>query len=266
MRDKPSDYEDRYGAFLVEIRRDFDEYANTRVLTRAIELSQATGQHLNHDQPPQFFTGDLDAEIVLVHLNPKDDLPTIDGSDPFAAFDDYFDAHRYFGERMYGPSSPRTHRSPFDLKQIRFLRELGVIDFVEERTEDDKYTNLQRVIDDKLQFELVPYSSQTFTVTGFTTEVLQPHLDRIMAVIATAPRRYVLFCGVVFQRVLSNSIIEQHTFRLQKKDGQLEKQRSRFANLEITYNGETIRAGLCHTWPRQGIPMPAYGREVARRY
>ena len=48
------------------------------------------------------------------------------------SFEEHFDAYRRFGAGMYGPDSPRTHRSPFDHKQIRFLRPFGVIDFVED--------------------------------------------------------------------------------------------------------------------------------------
>jgi hypothetical protein len=42
-----------------------------RHLSAAHRLTTATGQHFNADRLPQYFTGDLDAPVVLVHLNHK---------------------------------------------------------------------------------------------------------------------------------------------------------------------------------------------------
>jgi hypothetical protein len=38
----------------------------------AVDLEAATGERFCADEPPQFFTGDLDASFVLVHLNPME--------------------------------------------------------------------------------------------------------------------------------------------------------------------------------------------------
>jgi hypothetical protein len=123
-------YADRFEPFLSDMRLEVEEFLATGSVRRARELSAATGQRFNDARLPQFFGGDLDAEVVLVHLNAKssDEVPAWHA--PVKTFQDYFDAHRHFGARMYGPDSPRTHRSPFDHKQVRFLRPLDVIDFV----------------------------------------------------------------------------------------------------------------------------------------
>ncbi len=117
-----------------------------------------------------FFTGDLDASFVLVHLNPKQrDVTSDEPADfplPFRSFEEYFDVCRHFGARMYGSESSRTHRSQFDLKQVRFLEPFDVIDFVEEKTREDRFTNLERLFDCKLQLELIPYGSNSFSAWG----------------------------------------------------------------------------------------------------
>lgn len=257
---------ERHQALFDDIERDLAEYRSYGTLSRAQQLSRATGQQLNAQSPPQYFTGDLDAETVLVHLNPGGDLPVFDDFDPFASIEAYYDFHRRFGEHMYGQQSDRKHVSRFDSKQVRFLREFGVMSFVDERTEDDRYANLVRVLDDKLQLEMVPYSSSNFDLKGFSPDILRPLVFRLLDVIDAAPRKHVLFCSRVFERVLGQWVTQEHYFHLEKKDGTPEKMRSRFANLEIRHNGRIIQAGLCHSWPRQGLPMSSYGREVAIRY
>ena len=256
-------------AFAVEDAGDLQEFRAASTISRARQLAEATGQHFNADRLPQYFTGDLDGPVVLVHLNPKQanaPAPPSGWQTTARTLEEYFDACRHFGARMYGPSSPRTHRSRFDDKQIQFLRPLGVIDFVQGHNGEDRFTNLERVVDNKLQLELVPYGSDTFSTRGFTPKVLAPHLGRVLSTIVTVPRRYVLFCGAVFKPLLSRHVTRWHEFHLRKKDGSLEQARSSFANLLLPYEGGYVRAGLAQTWARQGIPMTSYAEEIRSRY
>jgi hypothetical protein len=262
-------YAQRYTTLLSAMQADLQEFLATGTISRARQLAKATGQHFKADQLPQYFTGDPNGPVVLVHLNPKqaNAQEQVPGwLTTSRTLEEYFDACRHFGARMYGPASPRTHRSRFDHKQILFLRPFGVIDFVQEHRRADRFTNLERMVDDKLQLELVPYSSASFSPRGLTPKVLEPHLDRILATIVTVPRRYVLFCGAVFTPLLSQYVTRWHEFHLRKKDGTLERQRSSFANLRLPYRGGYVQAGLAQSWARQGIPMTAYAEQVRWRY
>jgi hypothetical protein len=259
--------EDRrtYASLFDEIALDVGELRAAGSMSRARALSSATGQHFVDDDYPAFFFGALNASFVLVHLNPKlaiNRVPKFDGDpEPYSA-EEHFHRHLYFGKRMYGPSSSRTHKSQFDRKQVRFLRQFDVIEF----TQDD-FVNLERVIDHKLQLELIPYGSPTFSTSGFTHQILQPHYERIMSVIATVTRKYVIFCGSVFEKLLQPDwIVDEHRFRLTKNDGSQARDVARFSNLRLPWRDRTIHAGLAHSWPRQGIPMTSYGREVRARY
>jgi hypothetical protein len=146
------------------------------------------------------------------------------------------------------------------------MRPFDVIDFVDEYSPDDKFTNLERVIDDKLQLEFIPYSSPTFDGRGLTESVLRPHYERIMRVITARPRQYVIFCGAVFEPLVREYIVAEHRFQLPRKDGQPEKMPSQFSTLSLDYEGRRVKAGFARSWARQGIPMPAYAREVRKRY
>lgn len=255
----------RYNRLFDEIQIDLNELLTRGRMERAVRLSEAAGEHLNHNDYPAYFFGDLDAPFVLIHLNPKhanNPAPRMAGEPTIRTFADYFDAFRRFGAHQYGPDSASRHKSPFDHKQIRFIRPFGVIDFA-----GDTRENLRRVVDNKLQLELVPYGSDSFSGSRFPTALLRPQFERLMTTIAAHPRQFVIFCGAVFEKLLpAGTVVEQHVFRLPKADGTQTKGRVRFANVRIEWNGQTIDAGLAHSWALQGIPMAAYADAIVTRY
>jgi hypothetical protein len=263
-------YKTRYGALLDEIRSDVEEFSRPGGLSSARTLSEATGQQFSHATWPLYFTGDLDAALVLVHLNPRV-APPINPADAdpvrFASFEEYFDFHRFFGRRHYGPDSDRRHISPFDHKQIRFLRPFRVIDFVDEHDQRDRYTNLERVVDHKLQMELIPYGSPAFSTRGFTARTLASHWERLIGVLSAGPRRFVVFCGSIFETIVGDHVTDYHEFLLTKNDGTPTRQKARYANLAIPNpRGGVLHAGLAYSFARQGIPMTDYGRRCHSLY
>lgn len=258
-----------FDTFKQHICADVEEFLATRRMQRAVELSAATRQHFNHNEYPMFFVGKLDARLVLVHLNPKQRdnyAATYTGPLWLKSFDEYFEYHQSLGKKLYGTGSPQTHKSPFDHKQIRFLKPFDAIHFVEERTRDDRLANLEQVIDGKLQLELIPYGSATFSTSGFTPAILKPRLERILDVICACPRNYILFCGQIFETLFQGSIVRTHEFKLIKNDGTACQNKTRFSNLRFVYKGAVIQAGLAHSFAQQGIPMGAYGRQCKALY
>ena len=260
-----STYEPRYTAFLTAMKVDIDEYLQTGRVSGAQRLADATGEPLRADRLPQHFTGDLDADFVLVHLNPKE------GDQPewhrhMKTFEEVFDVFRHFGQRMYGPEDS-TYQSNFDDKQVRFLKPFNVINLVDERGgadgKKDRRQNLERAIDDKLQLEMVPYASNNFNTSAFSRELLQEHFDRLLAVITAKPRGYVIFCGSVFEPLLKSFITEDFEFTVPKNDGNETRDSARFSTLVLP---GAVKAGLAQTWPRQGLPMASYARAIIDRY
>ena len=255
-------------AFKEAVRTDLDDLRNGR-MDKAVMLTATTGQHFNSTTLPMYFTGAPQARLVLIHLNPKqhnDHAPRRIDQQAIPTFEQYWADHQTFGNRMYGSSSPRTHKSPFDHKQIRFLRPFGTIPFVHEQTRNDRFINLELALDQKLQLELIPYGSTMFSSTGFTAPILQPHMERILDVISAYPRDYVLFCGQIFELFLHNYIIKTHRFKLVKNDGEPTQNETRFSNLKIEYHGQVIQAGLAHSFAQQGIPMTAYAEQCKQMY
>ncbi len=121
-------------------------------------------------------------------------------------------------------------------------------------------------MNDKLQMELIPYGSDSFSSRGFTEAILQPHIERVLDVVAACPRDYVIFCGGIFEELFRTSIIDNHEFKLTKNNGKPSKNRARFANLRFEYKDRTIFAGLAYTFAQQGIPMADYGQKCKELY
>jgi len=250
------------------MRRDVEEFIKTGRVQKAIELSQETGHHFNWSEAPQYFVGKLDAKFVMIHLNPKQKDVFVDrfsGVLQWEDFDDYFSYHTNFGNLKYGKDSDRTHKSPFDHKQIRFLKVFDVIDFVAEKTQEDKFLNLERVIDHKLQLEIIPYGSDTFSAAKMNNHI-KGFLSSALNVISAYPRDYILFCGSVFDKIFADSIIKTEKFKLRKNDGSLSVGDYRFSILEFFHNGKPVKAGLAHSYAIQGLPMVEYGKKCAELY
>ena len=103
-------YADRYAHLLHDARFDVEEFLTTGTVGHARRLTAATGQPFDEHRLPQFFTGDLDAKVVLIHLNPKSG-PTPEWHSLVSSFADWFSWFRHFGERMYGLTL-LAHTSP----------------------------------------------------------------------------------------------------------------------------------------------------------
>jgi hypothetical protein len=243
---------------LDEARVDVDELLASGAVSKATKLSDATGLPFETSQFPMYFTGDFKAPLVLVHLNPKASKQMDDPG--YKSFDDYFEGCRRFGY-LHWVENPKYY-SPFDLKQVRFLKPFKVIDFLPASDPRAARTNPARVIDNKLQLELLPYASPTFTSKDFSIAYLAEHFERVLGVIAAFKREYVIFCGAVFDDLLEESGREvrriDHHFRVKTKKGE-SKNEYRFSNVTVKYSDGTINAGVARSFAIPGIPMPAYG-------
>jgi len=250
---------------LDEARSDVLERLAGRAVSRATALSKATGLDFAEYSFPMYFTGDFASKLVLVHLNPK--LSERLSEVTYPDFDAYYDTHRRFGYHHW-ELDPK-YRSAFDHKQVRFLRPFNTVDFVHDSVPGHTRVNLVRALDNKLQIELIPYASSAFSHRDFTSETLAPHFERVLGVIAAYPRDYVIFCGVVFDRLLSlgNLLMarEDHRFHLPTTKG-ISVGEYRFSNVTLRYRGSTIHAGVAQSFATQGLPMPAYGAKCHELY
>ena len=247
------------------IEKDFEEWRTTGFCSKAKKLNEVLAQEYFDTSNPHYFTGDLEAEMVLVHLNPKRNESDFYKKSQFKNFSEYWNFYEKFGEKHYGEASSRTHKSPFDSKQIRFLKPFKIFNFSE-----DNYINLQTVVDEKLQIELIPYGSPKFDFKKLDASCLTLFIENTLKLIASSPRKYVIFCGKIFQStalldpyIKSSEIFE---FKLNKKDGGKTKNNYEFVFVTLEIENQIINAGIAPQFALHGAPISSYGEKIAHLY
>ena len=247
---------------LDEIRADIEELHSTRQLERALDLSERTGVHFNHNTYPVFFTGDLRSPLVLVHDNPEqpENLDaSYEGDFEYADFDDYLEQHRRYGHYHWevGDELP----APVDYKQMRFVRQWGVVELLDGDSRDDERANVARCVDGTLNFELIPYGSPRFPAERIPREVVATQYERLMRVVTAFPREYVVLCGAAFETIFEPYAVDRddRTFRLPTSSG-TSRVEYRFSNLLFRFDGKVVAAGFAPNFGSPGVPMEAYGK------
>lgn len=262
---------------LIDVMRDdFEEFHKDRKIERAKKFTEMTGMHVNHNEYPAYFFGNPNAKFVLVHLNPKqkdNKSDKYEGELRFTNFEGYFDSYQNFGNSRYNESILKRSKSGFDSKQVRFIKPFNVIDLEHE----DAYVNLERVIDKKLQLELIPFGSDSFKTDLMTPKILNPYINLLLDTITQQKRDYIIFCGNIFETVLKDYIFsiegkvqkKDYKFKLLKNDGSTTKTHFRFSKILLNFNGHKIHAGIAPSFPRQGLTgklMEEYGRKCCELY
>lgn len=250
------------------MKNDIKEFHLSRKISRAKDLSEQTGMHVNHNEYPAYFFGDPQAKFVLIHLNPKqqdNNSEIYEGVFKFADFDEYFKFHRYYGKTHYGKHSKKLIKSPFDRKQIRFIKPFNIIEFDDT---DNEYSNLEKVMDNKLQLELLPFGSSKFETALIKGNSLKPYIEILLDTIISHDREYIIFCGKVFETLLKDYIVSKkdYEFKLPKVDGSMAKNNSSFSKIIINFNGNKISAGIAKSFAQQGLNMSEYGKKCYQLY
>jgi len=250
--------------FMEFVKSNFENWYLNSKCNLAIELNKKIGEEYFCESNPHFFTGDLNADLVLIHLNPKRNKNKLTGKydiekSKFDSFDSYFDYFRNFGKYNYGPSSERSHKSPFDKKQIKFINQLNLIPL----NGNDAFKDLENVIDKKLQLELIPFGSENFNYNKIGIDNIKPFINNLLSIISSKKRKQIIFCGRVFEEILKSYIIENktHTFKLTKKDGSLTKNDYQFIEIKINFNNKIFDSVIAPQYATQGMPLEEYGRK-----
>ncbi|MEI6697248.1 MAG: hypothetical protein WCO13_14435 [Bacteroidota bacterium] len=250
--------------YLEIIKQNYDQWSFNGCCEEAVLLNNKIGKPYFDTASPHFFTGDLKAELVLVHLNPKRSKDSFGCKNKYISFEHYLEHFVTFGKKSYGIASSRTHKSPFDHKQVRFLKPFDLLPF----RDGDKYYNLEIVVDKKLQIELVPFGSPDFNYSLIGTKNIKPFIERIINLLLSCERKYIIFCGKVFVELLQPYILKQkiHTFKLNKINGNLTIDNFEVICVQIIYNEKTINAAIAPQFAKQGYPVFQYGEMIKNLY
>jgi hypothetical protein len=253
------------------IEKEYKAYVKSGYCKIADKINQAIGEEYFDTANPHFFTGNPQADIVTIMLNPKRDNKEFKQQSDFDNFDDYWNHYRYFGKNRYGNVNrmKKEKNSRFDLNQRLFLRNLGVIDFVDEKNNADILRNLEKAIDNKLQWELVPYGSPNFDFRKIGIFHLKQFLDKTIEIISMHERKRVFFCGAVFRDLAwfeNVEFVKNHKFKLIKNNGRETRDFYEMITINIHAKNKVIKAVVLPQYARQGGPLEAYAKKIKELY
>lgn len=276
------------------IRNDLREYREGRIsvadkLSRLIVQRQLARIRdelmLSERGVPKFFFGNRSARTVLVMLNPGENRKEANRSGDKARKE----ARRCsLRKQILSYNAIQTdavgsddHPDSFDLKQAAFLKywpDSGVKipgQFPKAGDLNTRRKAAKNVLQQKLQLELIPYSSRHFD-PGIIEKSADPELLKMMVSflevvldeIGAKKRKYVVFCSKVFEP-LFKAYEKNHRGTFTGLDADpAEEQKHKNWNcraISIHYKDHVQPALIAHTFPSYGLScggkqMVEYGR------
>lgn len=239
------------------ISEELDSYNELGCCKAARELAESSKQEFNYKKFPHYFTGDLEADLVMINLNPKDGKG---GYEKFSNWEEYSEFYSSFGRRKH--IEEEGFKSRFDENQLCFYKGFGGIEFLDDNDGKNKEAfkqNLARVIDSKLQLELIPYASNNFKWEGLSKEHLDRQIERLLDIITAKERKYILFCGSQFVKLLEPYRIDKnrssniYETRLIKSTGEPVKGNYSFHNITLKYKDTILEAGIAQSYASQAL-------------
>lgn len=277
--------------------QDIIELQGENEISAAIELSaiikpqdaESESHRFSTRGVPHYYYGKREKATVVVNLNPGKAAKIADKEFENAPEEyrrqptDLFIENYHKEQRTYALKAKIA--DSFDVKQAAFLTawEENGIDLPRNPDWNDKETRTvaaKRVIDNKLQLELVPYASAKFDFNSRNVNLLFPYVDMILDEIFAQERKYIIFQSAKFEKIFKDyNKAHPNTFtllpldddnnRVLLKEGGTLHGRCRV--VKINYNGKTCNALIAHTFPNQGLSraydlMQKYGKFCYEEY
>lgn len=237
----------RAEGFLESIRSEVEAIINSGRNSSAKELSILTKQQFASNRFPQYFRGNLASKIVFVGFNCRENKSK--ARVKFATYQDYLNSCKELPDRQ----KIIENGSLTELKQLQFIEP-----FI------DGWGNRQKL--DRLYLYLIPHAPiADFSLTGFTPEILQPYLEKILDVLIQFPRKYIIFCGSAFEQVLSSYTLEKQTLDLVENSDR-NSIALKFSLLNLAYKQEIIKVGLTHSFGSLSMSTIDYSKSCKQLY
>lgn len=270
-------------AIIEHIRADLLSLYEINKIEKADRLNTALGKKaFCENMNPMYFSGDLNAKTILIMLNPGAESReySFEKNDKsrYKNFDEYF---KTYMDKMINYGKYDFNRMDnFDLKQAAFLYhfkdsgiEIPQNFWVNQELKKEAKKN---VLLNKLQMELIPYPSRTFSGLFDSASkaqkniyFIEENIERLFNVILETERRYVVFCSKQFYHIF-NALKTINPQKWKIKNGlvyrsKIGKLNLAYNNVNIEHNNETIKAGIAHSFASQALPnaidkMSEYGK------
>ncbi len=248
------------------IEKDVNEMLKGRAISQAIALNDSLDkntkkEYLFNVDDVQYFVGNPESEIVMVHLNPKKNGGGRLYPGEYSSFEKYVDFYTNFGTYRYGDKAKTKHNMKFDGKIVELFKGADIMDF--DKALGNKRKEVEKAMNEKFQIELIPYGSSKFNYRIIPKSILEDHINRVLNWILLKDRKVVLFCGKVFVEILKNNDKvklgkgEQRKLKLTKGDGE-DKYYSTI--IPVSISGLSGKAFILPSFSRQGINQLEYGK------
>lgn len=220
---------------------------------------------------PGYYVGDRKAKTVMVMLNPGVDVR--EANDNLKcdickrSMKNAADIEKYNKWCVEYGHIDRNRQDNFDLKQAFFLHhwENTGISLPKSLCADpksDEQTLLdakEAVLTQKLQLELIPYASGSFSsLNKEKINLVFPFVETLLDEIFSYDRRYVIFCSRLFERVLkeyekkhTGTICFKGTYSQQIANSAINGSCTKIC---IHYNNKSLDAIIANTFPNQALP------------
>lgn len=250
--------------FLSEIEKEFSELLNTGKIEFIEEVKRITTKHFYYNYPI-YFMGNMESKLVLVSFNSS--RAFLNEAKQSVDFHAYKSRYQNIGKFIYEDCYKKVPKSQYldDIKEYQFIKPFQVIKF--ER--GPIHSNLQKLIDEKLHLDLVPYSTPDFSSVDFINNYVtcKPFIDRLLDGIFAHPRRYVIFMGDFFLKILSEYITSTDRFIFEIRNQAVSFQSHVvFTRVTINYQGRKLIAGIADSFNDELLDesmMEQYGEAAA---
>ena len=260
--------------------RDIEERLAGKEISAAVELGAiikpqaSAAHHFSTKGLPSYYFGNRDAKTVVVNLNPGEVASICDAKwdTTTQVFDcssiDIFIANYHKRQREYGIHyglKPNGDADEFDVKQAAFLTPwenngIGLSSSTNWDNRDFCIDAKTKVINNKLQLELIPYASAKFDINTKEFALLHSYINTLLDEIFSKDREYVVFASAIFEKIFKQYnkccpntflLCETKTMGAPLKEGGQLKGKCRI--VVINYKGKTQKALIAHTFPSQAL-------------
>lgn len=250
-------------AFLTELEREYSELLETGKIQLIEDVQKKTAKQF-HYKVPIYFVGNIRSRIALVTFNSSKNYLT-EGKQPIN-FRSYQIKQQNLGNVYSDNCLDKVADSDYssDVRMLNYLKPFQVIRF----DKSSLQRNLQKLTDEKLQLDLVPYVTSDFSAKDFMLNypVCKPFVDRLLSGVLAYPRQYVIFTGDYFKEILSEYIeeSERFSFLLTSPNKVNQKVFAHFTRVTLNYKGRRIVAGIADSYFDENfdeLMLEKYGQE-----
>ena len=249
--------------FLTELEKEYSELMETGKIQIIEDVKRLTSKQLSYNNP-QYFFGNISSRIALITFNSKRE--SLCNNKKPVDLNTYRDKYQNIGNLFHESDDVSEIETIYsaDIRMLNFLKPFQIIRFESQSL----HKNLQKLTNEKLELQLVPYLSPDFSEKDFMNNYLtcKPLIERILNGILAYPRQYIVFIGDCFNKILAEYIEESETFRflLTSPNRPNQKFIAQFTRLTLNFNNRKVIAGIAESFCDDNLDdilLEKYGQE-----